>query len=171
MMETYHFGRGHGHHMHRALSLTGLRQEIAKADGFNAKLAVMITGWVSTMWCAYLFACIALLSLPAILTQAFHLHLFPGWLISVSLISLIAWVSSYFLQLVLLSVISVQSAVEGVKNAAGQKHISDQVDIAVDRLDENTQGGITTVLNRLDQLESRFEQKFEFIRVTGDQAD
>src|SRR5690348_12220762 len=139
--------------MQAALSVRGLRREITRANGFNAKLAVIITGWVSTMWCAYFFALISLMSLPAILTQAFHLHVFPRWIISASLISLIAWVSSYFLQLVLLSVVSVQSAVEGVKSATGQKHISDQVDLAVDRLDTDTRGGLAAVMERLDRLE------------------
>lgn len=147
-----HFG--HGHHMHLALSVAGLRKDIARAQGFNAKLAVLITGWVSTMWCAYIFALISFLSLPAILTQAFHLHVFPDWIISASLIALVAWVSSYFLQLVLLSVVSVQSAVEGVKAAVGQKHVSDQVDIAVDRLDTDTKGGLQSVMDRIDRLES-----------------
>ena len=31
---------------------------------FNAYLAVKITGGVGTMWCAYLFAMLALISLP-----------------------------------------------------------------------------------------------------------
>lgn len=33
--------------------------------GFNGRLAVLITNAVSTMWCAYLFALIALISLPS----------------------------------------------------------------------------------------------------------
>jgi hypothetical protein len=33
--------------------------------GFNGRLAVIITKLVGTMWCAYIFAAIALISLPA----------------------------------------------------------------------------------------------------------
>ena len=61
--------------------------------GFNGWLAVRITNMVSTMWCAYVFAAIALISLPA----AIH-----G-----GTAALISWIAQTFLQLVLLSVIMV----------------------------------------------------------------
>lgn len=61
--------------------------------GINGRIAVIITSLVSTMWCAYLFALIALVSLPA----AIH-----G-----GTATLISWVAQTFLQLVLLSVIMV----------------------------------------------------------------
>ena len=61
--------------------------------GFNGRLAVMITDSVGTMWCAYIFAAIALISLPA----AIH-----G-----GTATIISWVAQTFLQLVLLSVIMV----------------------------------------------------------------
>jgi hypothetical protein len=61
--------------------------------GFNGKLAVFITGIVSTMWCAYVFAIIAFISLPA----AIH----GGTATTIS------WIAQTFLQLVLLSVIMV----------------------------------------------------------------
>jgi hypothetical protein len=61
--------------------------------GFNGWLAVLITKAVSTMWCAYVFAAIALISLPA----AIH-----G-----GTAALVSWVAQTFLQLVLLSVIMV----------------------------------------------------------------
>lgn len=61
--------------------------------GFNGWLAVMITTAVSTMWCAYIFAAIALISLPAAIRGGTA--------------SLISWIAQTFLQLVLLSVIMV----------------------------------------------------------------
>jgi hypothetical protein len=61
--------------------------------GFNGRLALLITGAVGTMWCAYLFAVIAFISLPA----AIH-----G-----GTAALISWIAQTFLQLVLLSVIMV----------------------------------------------------------------
>jgi hypothetical protein len=64
------------------------------ADRFNAWLAVKVTKGVGTMWCAYAFALIALISLP----QAIRTH---------SAVTLVSWVSQTFLQLVLLSVIIV----------------------------------------------------------------
>ena len=61
---------------------------------FNETLAIRITRGVSTMWCAYIFAGIALISLPA----AIHTH---------QAIVIVAWVAQTFLQLVLLSIIMV----------------------------------------------------------------
>jgi hypothetical protein len=78
------------------------------AARFNAWLAVKITSGVGTMWCAYLFAILALLSLPAVLS-GFHAFktTFPHWMVSVSVIALVAWIAQTFLQLVLLSIIIV----------------------------------------------------------------
>ena len=61
--------------------------------GFNGWLAVQITRIVGSMWCAYAFAAVALISLP----QAVHDGVY----------ALVSWVSQTFLQLVLLSVIMV----------------------------------------------------------------
>ena len=60
---------------------------------FNARLAVWITRTVGSMWCAYAFAALALISLPAALQQG--------------TVAIISWISQTFLQLVLLSVIMV----------------------------------------------------------------
>jgi hypothetical protein len=68
------------------------------AARFNSWLAVRITRMVGTMWCAYAFACIALIGLPAVL----GLTIVPARFSTVVL-----WVSSEFLQLVLLAVIIV----------------------------------------------------------------
>ena len=65
---------------------------------FNSKLAVTITGLVGTMWCAYVFAGIALIGLPAVLGLTFVPARFS---------TIVLWVSSEFLQLVLLAVIIV----------------------------------------------------------------
>jgi hypothetical protein len=62
-------------------------------SGFNGWLAVLISNAVSTMWCAYLFAIIALISLPAAIQGGTA--------------TLISWLAQTFLQLVLLSVIMV----------------------------------------------------------------
>jgi hypothetical protein len=61
--------------------------------GFNGWLAVQITKVVGSMWCAYAFAAIALISLPDAIHQGIY--------------ALVAWLSQTFLQLVLLSVIMV----------------------------------------------------------------
>jgi len=60
---------------------------------FNRRFAVLITHMVGTMWCAYAFTLLALISLP----QA----------ISGGTATLISWIAQTFLQLVLLSIIMV----------------------------------------------------------------
>lgn len=37
-----------------------LREAMGEVEGLNAKIAVLITSLVGTMWCAYLFTAIAL---------------------------------------------------------------------------------------------------------------
>ena len=54
-------------HIGQAISIRGLRAEIAKVDGTNPEFAVFLTNIVGSMWCAYVFAGIALIGLPAAL--------------------------------------------------------------------------------------------------------
>jgi hypothetical protein len=61
---------------------------------FNTWLAVRVTNGVGTMWCAYAFAALALVSLPAAI-------------LSGNPVVLVSWISQTFLQLVLLSIIIV----------------------------------------------------------------
>jgi hypothetical protein len=72
------------------------------ADGFNSKLAVKITNVVGTMWCAYAFAALALISFPAALRAGTA--------------TLVAWFAQTFLQLVLLSIIMVGQKVASAKS-------------------------------------------------------
>ncbi len=65
-----------------------------RGSGLNAKVGLAITTLVGTMVCGYVFAIIALLSLPSAISSR-------------NLTIIIAWVSSNFLQLVLLPVIIV----------------------------------------------------------------
>lgn len=65
-----------------------------RINAFNRRLAEKITSAVSTMWCAYIFAAIALISLPAALRTGDPLVI-------------VSWVAQTFLQLVLLSIIMV----------------------------------------------------------------
>ncbi len=65
----------------------------AELDSINGRIAVGITSVVGSMWCAYAFAALALISLP----EAIKGGVGP----------LVAWIAQTFLQLVLLSVIMV----------------------------------------------------------------
>jgi len=71
----------------------GVHTTREERSGFNGWLAVKITGIVGTMWCAYAFTLLALVSLPDAIKGG------RG--------PLIAWIAQTFLQLVLLSIIMV----------------------------------------------------------------
>jgi hypothetical protein len=71
----------------------GVHTTTREHTGFNGWLAVNITNAVATMWCAYAFAILALVSLPEAIKGGTA--------------TLIAWIAQTFLQLVLLSIIMV----------------------------------------------------------------
>jgi hypothetical protein len=71
----------------------GAATTTAEHVGFNGWLAVQITRVVGSMWCAYAFAALALVSLPDAIHQG--------------TVTVVSWISQTFLQLVLLSVIMV----------------------------------------------------------------
>jgi Protein of unknown function (DUF1003) len=76
----------------KAAHMWGVDQEnwIAR---FNARFGLKITVIVGTMWCAYLFTVLALFALPDAIKQGMYF--------------IIVWLSSSFLQLVLLPIIIV----------------------------------------------------------------
>ncbi len=71
----------------------------------NTRLAVLITRMVGSMWCAYLFALLACISLPA----AISTH---------DPIIIVAWIAQTFLQLVLLPIIIVGQNVQAATSDA-----------------------------------------------------
>jgi hypothetical protein len=96
-----------------------IKKDLKGMSKFNDAVAVRITKAVGTMWTGYLFGLLSLFSLPAILHLVFpKLSIFPHWIISASLISLIAWVSQNFLQLILLPIIMVGQNVIQVQQDA-----------------------------------------------------
>ena len=91
--------------------------------GLNGRIALVITNAVGTMWCAYVFAAIALISLPSAIQGGVS--------------TLIAWIAQTFLQLVLLSVIMVgqkvaaaasdKQALQTYKDAEALLNIQDEM--------------------------------------------
>ena len=65
-----------------------------RINEFNRRVAEKVTSFVSTMWCAYIFAALALISLPAAIRSG-------------DVVIIVAWIAQTFLQLVLLSIIMV----------------------------------------------------------------
>ena len=148
---TPHFGfTRHGHAVHlRTLDHLPVHSAYAR---LNKRVALAVTGWVGSMSCAWAFCLLALLSLPAVLTQAFHVHWFPGWLVAVGLIALVAWIAQTFLQLVLLSVIMVGQNVQQAASDARAAKTFEDTEVIVDRLDVSTEGGIKAILDALEAL-------------------
>jgi hypothetical protein len=75
---------------------------------FNTGLALAITKSVGTMWVAYLFAAISLISLPAALASG-------------EIIVIVSWIAQTFLQLVLLPIIIVgQNVIQAANDARAE---------------------------------------------------
>ncbi len=84
---------------HRVVHGTGALGRI------NTRVAIKITNAVGSMWCAYAFALLALISLPAALQ-------------SHNAIIIVGWIAQTFLQLVLLPIIIVGQNVQAAANDA-----------------------------------------------------
>lgn len=131
-----------------------IKRAVSDVEGFNAKVALVITRSVGTMACAYLFSLIALVSLPAILIQAGVLTKsdVPTFFTKPGLILIVAWIAQTFLQLVLLSIILVGQSVQSVaSDMRSAKEFADTETI-LDRLDVHTAGGIKDVLDAIHAI-------------------
>ena len=145
------FGWSQGHPVH--LRTVDYHKANSLYQRFNKRLALLITKRVGTMTCAYVFSLIALVSLPAILTTALHLHAFPAWMVSAGLILLVSWVTQTYIQLVLLSVIMVGQDVASQASDARAAKTFEDTEVIVDRLDVHTQGGIADIEKHLTSLD------------------
>jgi len=101
----------------------------SRVTEFNRWLAVKVTSGVGTMWCAYAFAALALVSLPSAVRSG-------------SAVVLVSWISQTFLQLVLLSVIIV-----------GQKELAS----AADQRAESTHDDADAVLHETVKLQEHLQ--------------
>jgi hypothetical protein len=119
-------------------NLREIKQALGEVEGFNAKVALLITRSVGTMACAYLFAAIALISLPDAIKAGRP--------------AIISWIAQTFLQLVLLSIIMVGQAVQSAtSDTRAEKQFADTETI-LDRLDTTTKGGIRDVLDAVHAI-------------------
>jgi hypothetical protein len=107
----------------------------------NTILAVFITQSVGSMWCAYIFALLALISLPAALASG-------------NVIIIVSWVAQTFLQLVLLPIIIVGQNVQAAANdkRAEVDHIRlQEVHDHLDDLHREVMSHVTTSLDRIEK--------------------
>lgn len=120
------------------VAVHGKTHDFAKHDTaaqrFNSAVGLKITVLVGTMWAAYVFAVVALISLPSNIhsTQLF-----------------ILWLSSSFLQLVLLPIIivgqNIQARASDARAAKTFEDVQDarnKIEHAIKLLDVHTEGGL-----------------------------
>jgi hypothetical protein len=142
------------HHLAKAVRLSPaeIRHAMSEVDGFNAKLAVIITHAVGSMAMAYIFSLIALTSLPAILIQAGVLTNgdVPKFLTKPGLILIVAWIAQTFIQLVLLSIIMVGQDVQSIAADARSENTFKDAQAILDALSTETKGGLKTVLEAIE---------------------
>src|SRR5579859_5982689 len=113
------------------------------AGRFNAWLAVKITGIVGSMWCAYVFALIALVGLPSAIQQSQVQGPLP----------IVQWVAQTFLQLVLLSVIMVGQNV--IQAASDLRAIADHETLLALKAINERQLEILQRLAKLEESQSK----------------
>jgi hypothetical protein len=122
-----------------------IKRAVSEVEGFNAKLAVIITQGVGTMACAYVFALITLISLPDKIKEGKK--------------GIIEWVAQTFLQLVLLSIIMVGQRVQGAASDARAEDTDENTKKLIDLLDVHTKGGLADVMAAVEQLDAKVSPK------------
>lgn len=100
--------KGHLPRLVKSSHVLSLVHGTGPLSAFNTRLAVGITQTVGTMWTAYLFGLIALVSLPAAIASR-------------DVIVIVAWIAQTFLQLVLLPIIIVgQNVIQSANDARAE---------------------------------------------------
>jgi hypothetical protein len=100
---------------------------------------VLLTKVVGTMWCFYLFNGIALVSLPSALRTG-------------QLTIIINWVSSNWIQLILLPALMVGQNVQSAAADARAVKTFEDTEKILDRLDTHTAGGLRDVIEAIEAL-------------------
>ena len=123
-------------------------------DRANKQVALFTTRVVGTMWCAYLFALLALLSLPEVLSSG-------------SLKDLVAWIAQTFLQLVLLSIIIVGQNISQVAADKRAEETFEDVSMSLDKAREiqahliDQDKELERILAMVKSLETQLQSRME----------
>ncbi len=110
---------------------------------FNTRIAVGVTRSVGSMWCAYAFALLALISLPSALASGQSLII-------------ISWIAQTFLQLVLLPIIIVGQNVQAAASDARAESDHETL-LSIHTLTAEVHTLSEQQLRILDMLEKRSE--------------
>ncbi len=109
--------------------------------GLNGRIGLKITVVVGTMWAAYLFTLIALVSLPSVLKQS---GIGIGFDFGDGTVLLVAWIAQTFLQLVLLPIIIVGQNIQAK---------------AADKRAESTYKDAEAVLHEATQIQAHLAEQ------------
>jgi hypothetical protein len=123
-----------------------------ESTDLNGRIALILTGIVGTMWCAYAFAVLALVALPAALGSG-------------DVLAIIQWVSQTFIQLVMLSVIMVGQNIIGkaadrrsemtYKDAEATFHEAEQIQKHLQAQDD----ALNALLGKVAELQGRLASR------------
>ncbi len=112
----------------------------------NTRIAVIVTRSVGSMWCAYAFALISLVALPAAI-------------MSHDPIIIVAWISQAFLQLILLPIIIVGQNVQA--QASDARALSDH----------ETLIAIHTIVSEIHRINEQQDKILELLKDRTDKSD
>lgn len=110
---------------------------------FNSRVALLITVAVGSMWCAYLFTLLALVSLPSAIASR-------------NTIVIISWIAQTFLQLVLLPVIIVGQNIQGQTS---------------DKRAEQTYNDAQAILEEAEQIQQHLLVQDDQLRAQSQRLD
>lgn len=155
--------RSRHHHVaaESSLAVRKIREAAGSVHGFNASTAIVVSNVLGSMPFYWFTNILALISLPATLCLLAPglKTVFPSWLIKVSLISLVSWLSSVYIQLTALPVLQVSSNAQGKAQEQNTKTILSDAEETrehtariIDALDTQTEGGLRDVLDAIERL-------------------
>ena len=116
---------------------------------FNARFGLKITLIVGTMWAAYIFTCLALFALPDAIKQGTYF--------------VIVWLSSSFLQLVLLPIIIVGQNIQAAASDKRAEETYKDAEAVLKEADAIQQHllaqdqAITSIVSRVEALATKLE--------------
>ena len=140
-----------GRKKHRASNSEEILSEVGPRT-LNQKLGLAITRRVGTMWAAYIFFALTLISLPAVIIKG-------------DLVLIVGWIAQTFLQLVLLPIIIVG---QNIQAAAAEKRAVMTYEDAAAVLDEavkiqkhldHQDESLAHLVTRLEQIEEKISKR------------
>lgn len=138
----------HSPHPHQPSNVNELHRQEKQATGFNTRVAVWLTKNVGTMQCAYIFAGIGIGSLVGVATG------------NVVVAAIFGSISSYFLQLVLLPILSV-----------GQNVLGRHQELQADEMFKTTQRSFHDIVEIMEHLSAQDEELLKQTKLLLQLAD